>query len=113
MLLRILFDGGGLHLHAATRGAVGLGQHQGDIVTAGVQSSQRLLGKDRRAGKDQAHRLALEFALCFNQLAANAGAFEQGQVFDKHLAHEVVHLVLNAHRHQAISRIGLQFTMFV
>ena len=61
----------------STSRAVGLCQHQSDVVAASVQSGQCGLRKNRRAGKDQAHGLALEFALCFDQLAAYAGAFEQ------------------------------------
>ena len=113
MLLRVLFHGRSLQLHAAPGWAVGLGQYQSDVMATSVQSGQRVLRKDRRAGKDQAHGLALEFALRFDQFAANAGAFEQGQVFDKHLAHEVVHFVLNAHRHQAIGFVGLHLPMLI
>ena len=77
MLLRVLLHGRGLQLHTASGRSVGLGQYQSDVMTASVQSCQRVLRKNRRAGKDQAHDLALDFALCFNQFAANAGAFEQ------------------------------------
>ena len=38
---RVLFDGRGLQLHAATGWAVGLGQHQSDLVAATMQSCQR------------------------------------------------------------------------
>ena len=50
-----LLDGRGLQLHAATSGAVGLGQHQNDVVAGSVQGAHGQLGKFGRARKNQSH----------------------------------------------------------
>ena len=90
----VLLHGRGLQFHAATGGAIGLGQHQGDVMASLVQCGQRRLGKRRGTGEHDAHLRALGFALGFEQLAFDAHAFERRQVLDKHLAHQVVHFVL-------------------
>ncbi len=49
---RELLDRRGLQLHAASGGAVGLGQHQGDGVARRMQALQRHTGKFGRASED-------------------------------------------------------------
>ena len=55
--LRPLFDGRGLQLHAASRRAIGLSQHQHHLMARGMELGQGLASELRRAGKNQAHGL--------------------------------------------------------
>ena len=55
MLLRILLDGRGVHLHAASGRAVGLGQHQRNVEACFVQVFQGRGGEFRRACEDHFH----------------------------------------------------------
>jgi hypothetical protein len=79
-----------------------LRQDQCHIVIGSQQGGERSAGKFRGAGEHKAHESALEFALGFEQFAFDAHAFEHGQVFDEHLAHQVVHFVLYANGQQPI-----------
>ena len=55
MLLRILLDGRGVQLHAASGRAVGLGQHQRNVEARFVQVFQGRGGEFRRACEDHFH----------------------------------------------------------
>ncbi len=53
-------DGARLHLHAATRGPVGLRQHESDGVTRHDQRGERRRCELGRPGEDQPHREHLD-----------------------------------------------------
>src|SRR5690606_18296995 len=53
------------------------------------------------------------FAFLLAQLGANSVLFQRRQVFDKHLAHEVVHFVLDADRQKPVGVEFVGFAVFI
>ena len=114
--------GDSLQLQAAAGRAVGLRQHERRPRSrAAWMAAQRGSGELRRAGKDDTQRLrCIGQAACETRerqapdnrlqrasrasscLPRYASALQRRQVFDEHLAVQVVHLVLDAHGEQAL-----------
>ena len=99
--------GDGLQLHAAAGRPVGLGQHQRrSSKPAACSARQRDARELGRAGERDPHRRgrsgALLVARLLQHLGLDAVALERAQVLDEHLAEQVVHLVLDADRQQAL-----------
>jgi len=115
MLQRKLLDARCLQLHATSRRAIRLAEHQCNGVACGVQPFQRNPGKLGRAGKNdsQSLHLARFLAQCLEHFGFDAVALERRQVFHKHLAHQVVHFMLDTHRQQllGLNRPALAFVV--
>ena len=95
----------GAGLQAAAGGPVGLRQDQRDVVAGVEQARQRARGELGRAGEDEAQESGdgqARLAQLLGELRADALLLELRQVLDEHLALQVIHLVLDAHREQAL-----------
>ena len=82
-----------------------------DVEARGVQARERDARELGRAGEGDSHRLAgrrhqtrASSRVFFSILRLDAVALERAQVFDEHLADQMVHLVLHADREQARRR---------
>ena len=107
------FTGDGVQLHAAPGRAGRAGvRTQRDVEAGGVQPRERDARELRRAGEDDSHRprlgampaqaLARSSRVFFSILVLMRVALERAQVLDEHLAEQVIHLVLDADREQAL-----------
>ena len=103
-LRREMLDRARRRSHAAAGRPVGLRQNERDVVAGVQQARQRARGELGRAGEDEAQESGRQARLAqlLGELGADALLLELRQVLDEHLALQVIHLVLDADREQAL-----------